>query len=75
MTFTPEDDLDVLDADLGRLRRRLSDCQRSLFDGRMTDSVERAANEKHLRSEIARLEHERAGILADHIAEAEGFAS
>lgn len=73
--FTPEDELDTLDEELGRLRRRLWGCQRSLFDGRMTNPTERAANEKHLRSEITRLEHERAAIIADKIAEAEDFVA
>jgi len=74
--FTPEDELDTLDEELGRERRRLLSLERAPHEGRWTRSGAEWMDEcEQQRDRIARLEHDRAGLLADSIAAAEGFGS
>lgn len=71
--FTPEDDLDTLDLELGRRRRRLQSLERAPFEGRMTDADALDDQIQLERQAIRDLERDRAEMVAERIAEAEGF--
>lgn len=74
--FTPEDELDELDIELGNARRRLHSLERAPFEGRWTRGVieweDACANQ---RQRITVLERQRMEWFAEQIAEAEGFVS
>lgn len=73
--FTPEDSLDMLDEELGRRRRRLWSMESAPYEGRVGDPDTLARSIHFERQAIAELERERAGIIAEQVAEAEGFAA
>lgn len=73
--FTPEDSLDVLDENLGYWRRRLGSLERAPLEGRVADADVHARELARVETIVRGLERERAGIIAERVAEAEGFAA
>lgn len=74
--FTIEDERDVLEDELGQARRRLHSLERAPSEGRWTrsgtDWMDAVANQQ---ARIRHLERDLAGVIADLIADAEGFRS
>lgn len=62
--FTPEDERDELDTEIGRYRHRLFMAERAELDGRVTDRELNAVWIRGLRERIRTLEHQRAQIDA-----------
>ena len=74
--FTNEDERDALEDELGQARRRLLSVERAPREGRWTRSRADWVDEMEMRRDkVARLEHDLAGVIADLIADAEGFRS
>jgi hypothetical protein len=72
--FTIEDEIDVLDEELGQARRRLHSLVRAPLEGRWTrDGVAWLDAVGEQENRVRTLERTRAGLVADLIAEAEGF--
>lgn len=73
--FTIEDERDALEDELGQARRRLHSVERAPSEGRWTKNgtawMDAVANQQ---AYIRRLERELAGVIADLIADAEGFS-
>jgi hypothetical protein len=73
--FTIEDERDVLEDELGMARNRLHSLERAPREGRWTRSRTDWVDAVEMqRDKIARLEHDLAGVIADLIADAEGFS-
>ncbi len=72
--LTPEDELDRLDEELGRRRRRLWSMESAPYDGRAANTVALEAAIVIERGAIRELERDRHEIIATRIAEAEGFS-
>jgi len=73
--YTREDELDILDEDLGVLRRRLWNLESAPYEGRACDQEAIEFGAARIREQIRELERTRMGMLCDRVAEAEGFAS
>ena len=74
--FTIEDERDVLEDEIGQARRRLHSLERAPSEGRWTrDGTEWMDAVANQRERVRVLERELAGVVADAIAEAEGFRS
>lgn len=67
-----EDRLDDLDQDLGQWRRILRDMD-TAPPYRITNEARFLARRQRVAAHIRELEHERAGLIADQIAQAEGM--
>lgn len=69
--FTVEDMLDDLDEDLGVARRRVMSLERAPFEGRVADEARWERSLRAARRRVWELEKERAGLIAERIADAE----